>query len=96
MIYVFLLKWNVSLIKISYLNSLPEDTKEHIVTAEMSDKEQCVDPNKTAHDVFKMVYDVPIQGTNYYKKDIKTSREIRPNINSQEEWPKLSAVITKR
>jgi len=79
-----------------YLNFLPEDTKERIVTAKMSDKEQCIDPNKTAHDVFKMVYDVPIQGTNYFKKDVKTSREIRPNINSQEEWPKLSAVITKR
>ena len=37
-----------------------------------------------------------IQGTNYNKKDVKTSREIQPNINSQEEWPKLSAVITKR
>ena len=51
----------LTLIKISYLNTLPEDTKEHIVTAEISDKEQCVDPNKTAHDVFKMVYGVPIQ-----------------------------------
>ena len=42
----------LTLIKISYLNTLPEDTKEHIVTAEMSDKEKCIDPNKTAYDKF--------------------------------------------
>ena len=61
----------------------------------MSEKSQDTDPDKTANEVFKMRYGVPIQGANYNTKwIIKTSRE-SPNVSSLEEWPQLSSVITK-
>ena len=62
----------------------------------MSEKSQDTDPDKTANDVFKMRYGVPIQGAKYNTKwIIKTSRE-SPDVSSREEWPELSSVITKR
>ena len=62
----------------------------------MSEKSQVTDPDKTANEVFKMRYGVPIQGANYITKCIiKTSREESPNVSSLEEWPQLSPVITK-
>ena len=66
----------------------------------MSEKSRDIDPdnNKTANDIFKMRFGVPIQGTNYNTKWIvKASRERCTDITSLEEWPKLSSsVITKR
>ena len=55
---------------------------------------QDVDPNKTANDIFKMKYGVPIQGANFDTKWIVTASGNSPAALSQKEWPDLSSVTS--
>ena len=55
---------------------------------------QDVDSNKTANDIFKMKYGVPIQGANFDAKWVVTASGNSPAALSQEEWPGLSSVTS--
>ena len=55
---------------------------------------QDVDSNKTANDIFKMKYGVPIQGTNIEAKLVVKTSGNSPAALSQEEWPELSSVTS--
>ena len=53
---------------------------------------QDVDSNKTANDIFKMKYGVPIQGANFDAKWVITASGNSLAALSQDEWPDLSSV----
>ena len=55
---------------------------------------QDVDSNKTANDIFKMKYGVPIQGANLDAKWVVTASGNSPAALSQEEWPDLPSVTS--
>ena len=55
---------------------------------------QDVDSNKTANDIFKMKYGVPIQGANFDAKWVVTASGNSPAALSQEAWPDLSSVTS--
>ena len=57
---------------------------------------QDVDPNKTANDIFKMRYGVPIQGANFDTKWVIKASGNSPAALSQEEWPELSSVTSAK
>ena len=60
---------------------------------EMSKEGQDVDPSKTANDVFKMRYGVPIQGVNFGAKWVVKPSGGSYVASSQREWPKPSSVV---
>ena len=54
------------------------------------------DTSKTADSIFYQRYGVPIQGTNYDKKIVKTSRQ-PPEMSkiTSEDWPDLTKISLK-